>query len=174
LTVLGDLGLVFITKVFPDHMLTKHQLQLVGKVSPQWPTATAKFSNLCNCNWKSSCYQLQSSCSSGFLQFLQLDLKTLVALTGLTIAEYFRDEEGQDMLLFIDNIFHFTQAGSKVSALLGHIPSAIAINLPSPLIWVACISANLILAIFTNKNSGEGVSPLPRRVPLHQCMLRLV
>ena len=47
-----------------------------------------------------------------------------VALTGLTIAEYFRDEEGQDVLLFIDNIFRFTQAGSEVSALLGRIPSA--------------------------------------------------
>merc|ERR1712004_324340 len=48
-----------------------------------------------------------------------------VALTGLTVAEYFRDEEGQDVLLFIDNIFHFTQAGSEVSALLGRIPSAV-------------------------------------------------
>merc|ERR1712193_421541 len=48
-----------------------------------------------------------------------------VGLTGLTIAEYFRDEEGQDVLLFIDNIFRFTQAGSEVSALLGRIPSAV-------------------------------------------------
>ncbi|KAI9208249.1 P-loop containing nucleoside triphosphate hydrolase protein [Polychytrium aggregatum] len=48
-----------------------------------------------------------------------------VALTGLTIAEYFRDHEGQDVLLFIDNIFRFTQAGSEVSALLGRIPSAV-------------------------------------------------
>ncbi|KAJ9114386.1 atp2, beta subunit of the F1 sector of mitochondrial F1F0 ATP synthase [Naganishia adeliensis] len=48
-----------------------------------------------------------------------------VALTGLTIAEYFRDDEGQDVLLFIDNIFRFTQAGSEVSALLGRIPSAV-------------------------------------------------
>lgn len=48
-----------------------------------------------------------------------------VALTGLTIAEYFRDTEGQDVLLFIDNIFRFTQAGSEVSALLGRIPSAV-------------------------------------------------
>ncbi|XP_044754826.1 ATP synthase subunit beta, mitochondrial-like [Coccinella septempunctata] len=48
-----------------------------------------------------------------------------VALTGLTIAEYFRDKEGQDVLLFIDNIFRFTQAGSEVSALLGRIPSAV-------------------------------------------------
>ena len=48
-----------------------------------------------------------------------------VALTGLTIAEYFRDEEGQDVLLFIDNIFRFTQAGAEVSALLGRIPSAV-------------------------------------------------
>lgn len=48
-----------------------------------------------------------------------------VALTGLTIAEYFRDDEGQDVLLFIDNIFRFTQAGSEVSALLGRMPSAV-------------------------------------------------
>ena len=48
-----------------------------------------------------------------------------VGLTGLTLAEYFRDEEGQDVLLFIDNIFRFTQAGSEVSALLGRIPSAV-------------------------------------------------
>merc|ERR1712014_218536 len=48
-----------------------------------------------------------------------------VALTGFTVAEYFRDEEGQDVLLFIDNIFRFTQAGSEVSALLGRIPSAV-------------------------------------------------
>jgi ATP synthase F1 beta subunit len=48
-----------------------------------------------------------------------------VALTGLTMAEYFRDEEGQDVLLFIDNIFRFTQANSEVSALLGRIPSAV-------------------------------------------------
>src|SRR6201989_3553294 len=47
-----------------------------------------------------------------------------VALTGLSVAEYFRDQEGKDVLLFIDNIFRFTQAGSEVSALLGRIPSA--------------------------------------------------
>ena len=48
-----------------------------------------------------------------------------VALSGLTQAEYFRDEEGQDVLFFVDNIFRFTQAGSEVSALLGRIPSAV-------------------------------------------------
>src|SRR5512136_1439531 len=48
-----------------------------------------------------------------------------VGLTGLTAAEYFRDEEHQDVLLFIDNIFRFTQAGSEVSALLGRMPSAV-------------------------------------------------
>ncbi len=48
-----------------------------------------------------------------------------VALTGVTVAEYFRDEEGQDVLFFVDNIFRFTQAGSEVSALLGRIPSAV-------------------------------------------------
>lgn len=48
-----------------------------------------------------------------------------IALTGLTMAEYFRDEQGQDVLLFVDNIFRFTQAGSEVSALLGRMPSAV-------------------------------------------------
>ena len=51
--------------------------------------------------------------------------RSRVGLSGLTVAEYFRDEEGQDVLLFIDNIFRFTQAGSEVSALLGRIPSAV-------------------------------------------------
>ncbi|MCW1007111.1 F0F1 ATP synthase subunit beta, partial [Streptococcus anginosus] len=48
-----------------------------------------------------------------------------VALTGLTMAEYFRDVQNQDVLLFIDNIFRFTQAGSEVSTLLGRMPSAV-------------------------------------------------
>ncbi len=52
-------------------------------------------------------------------------VRARVGLTGVTMAEYFRDEEGQDVLLFIDNIFRFTQAGSEVSALLGRIPSAV-------------------------------------------------
>src|SRR5699024_11272367 len=48
-----------------------------------------------------------------------------VALTALTMAEHFRDEQGQDVLLFIDNIFRFTQAGMEISALLGRMPSAV-------------------------------------------------
>ena len=48
-----------------------------------------------------------------------------VALTGLTMAEYFRDEENKDVLMFIDNIFRFTQAGAEISALMGRIPSAV-------------------------------------------------
>jgi len=51
--------------------------------------------------------------------------RSRVALTGLSAAEYFRDEEGQDVLFFVDNIFRFTQAGAEVSALLGRIPSAV-------------------------------------------------
>src|SRR3974377_514831 len=51
--------------------------------------------------------------------------REFVGLSGLTLAEYFRDEEGQDVLFFVDNIFRFTQAGSEVSALLGRIPSAV-------------------------------------------------
>jgi len=58
-----------------------------------------------------------------------------VALTGVTAAEYFRDEEGQDVLLFIDNIFRFTQAGSEVSALLGRMPSAVATSRRSAPRW---------------------------------------
>ena len=53
-----------------------------------------------------------------------------VALSGLTVAEYFRDDEGQDVLFFVDNIFRFTQAGSEVSALLGRIPSAVGYSRP--------------------------------------------
>ncbi|GAA6001228.1 hypothetical protein JCM10207_007474 [Rhodosporidiobolus poonsookiae] len=68
----------------------------------------------------------KSKCSLVFGQMNEPPgARARVALTGLTIAEYFRDEEGQDVLLFIDNIFRFTQAGSEVSALLGRIPSAV-------------------------------------------------
>jgi len=73
--------------------------------------------------------QLKTDKSKVALVFGQMNeppgARARVALTGLTIAEYFRDEEGQDVLLFIDNIFRFTQAGSEVSALLGRIPSAV-------------------------------------------------
>jgi F-type H+-transporting ATPase subunit beta len=73
--------------------------------------------------------QLENDKSKAALVFGQMNeppgARARVALTGLTIAEYFRDEEGQDVLLFIDNIFRFTQAGSEVSALLGRIPSAV-------------------------------------------------
>ena len=68
-----------------------------------------------------------------------------VALTGLTLAEYFRDVEGQDVLLFIDNIFRFTQAGSEVSALLGRIPSALVINQHLQLKWVNYKNVLLLL-----------------------------
>ena len=66
-----------------------------------------------------------------------------VGLTGLTMAEYFRDVEHQDVLLFIDNIFRFVQAGSEVSALLGRMPSPPwAISLPWPPSWVSCRSGS--------------------------------
>ncbi|MFZ5914503.1 MAG: F0F1 ATP synthase subunit beta [Pseudomonadota bacterium] len=72
---------------------------------------------------------LQDSGSKCALVYGQMNeppgARARVALTGLTQAEYFRDEEGQDVLFFIDNIFRFTQAGSEVSALLGRIPSAV-------------------------------------------------
>src|ERR1700760_4252895 len=67
--------------------------------------------------------------SKGALVYGQMNeppgARARVALTGLSVAEYFRDQEGKDVLLFIDNIFRFTQAGSEVSALLGRIPSAV-------------------------------------------------
>ena len=63
-----------------------------------------------------------------------------VGLTGLTMAEYFRDVGGQDVLLFIDNIFRFIQAGSEVSALLGRMPSAVGTNLPWQTISAHCKS----------------------------------
>ena len=59
-----------------------------------------------------------------------------VALSALTMAEYFRDEQGQDVLLFIDNIFRFTQAGSEVSALLGRMPSAVGYQPTLATKWV--------------------------------------
>lgn len=72
---------------------------------------------------------LKSNNSKATLVYGQMNeppgARARVALTGLTIAEYFRDAEGQDVLLFVDNIFRFTQAGSEVSALLGRIPSAV-------------------------------------------------
>jgi len=73
--------------------------------------------------------KLEKSGSKAALVYGQMNeppgARARVALTGLTVAEYFRDDEGQDVLLFIDNIFRFTQAGSEVSALLGRIPSAV-------------------------------------------------
>ncbi len=62
---------------------------------------------------------------SGVIKKEGAGARARVALTGLTVAEYFRDQEGQDVLFFVDNIFRFTQAGSEVSALLGRIPSAV-------------------------------------------------
>jgi len=65
-----------------------------------------------------------------------------VGLSALTIAEYFRDEEHKDVLLFIDNIFRFVQANSEVSTLLGRIPSAWAISRPYLLTWASYRSAS--------------------------------
>ena len=65
-----------------------------------------------------------------------------VALSALTMAEYFRDVQGQDVLLFIDNIFRFTQAGSEVSTLLGRMPSPSATSRPWPTRWASCRSGS--------------------------------
>ncbi len=78
---------------------------------------------------ESGVIQLDNDQSKAALVYGQMNeppgARARVALTGLTLAEYFRDEEGQDVLFFVDNIFRFTQAGSEVSALLGRIPSAV-------------------------------------------------
>lgn len=78
---------------------------------------------------ESKVISLEDDSSKVVLVFGQMNeppgARSRVVLTGLTIAEYFRDVDGQDVLLFIDNIFRFTQAGSEVSALLGRIPSAV-------------------------------------------------
>ena len=78
---------------------------------------------------ESGVIKLDSEDSKAALVYGQMNeppgARARVALTGLTMAEYFRDQEGQDVLLFVDNIFRFTQAGSEVSALLGRIPSAV-------------------------------------------------
>lgn len=78
---------------------------------------------------ESGVIQLDGDNSKAALVYGQMNeppgARARVALTGLTLAEYFRDEEGQDVLFFVDNIFRFTQAGSEVSALLGRIPSAV-------------------------------------------------
>ena len=78
---------------------------------------------------ESGVIQLDTDQSKAALVYGQMNeppgARARVALTGLTLAEYFRDEEGQDVLFFVDNIFRFTQAGSEVSALLGRIPSAV-------------------------------------------------
>src|SRR3546814_17822497 len=75
-------------------------------------------------------------CSSDLLVFGQMDeppgVRLRVALSALTIAEYFRDVRNQDVLLFIDNIFRFVQAGSEVSTLLGRMPSAVGYQPPLP------------------------------------------
>ena len=95
-----------------------------------------------------------------------------VALTGLTIAEYFRDEEGQDVLLFIDNIFRFTQAGSEVSALLGRIPSAVGYQ-PTLSTDMGGMYVSMGPAAEAPTDAfaptGRSVSPPPRRVPLPPC-----
>jgi len=78
---------------------------------------------------ESGVIQVDGSGSKAALVYGQMNeppgARARVGLTGLTVAEYFRDEEGQDVLFFVDNIFRFTQAGSEVSALLGRIPSAV-------------------------------------------------
>ena len=98
--------------------------------SPAWASARAKGNDLWIEFQESGVINLKDRAKSkAALIYGQMTeppgARLRVALTGLTVAEYFRDEEGADTLLFIDNIFRFTQAGSEVSTLLGRMPSAV-------------------------------------------------
>ena len=90
---------------------------------------TREGNDLCHEMIESGVIKLDTDESKAALVYGQMNeppgARARVALTGLTLAEYFRDEESQDVLFFVDNIFRFTQAGSEVSALLGRIPSAV-------------------------------------------------
>ena len=88
-----------------------------------------------------------------------------VGLTGLTVAEYFRDEEGQDVLLFIDNIFRFTQACSEVSALLGRIPSAVG--------YQPTLATDLVINSYNNRELYKKELQPQRKVLLHQSKLSM-
>merc|ERR1712180_304505 len=81
-----------------------------------------------------------------------------VALTGLTVAEYFRDVEGQDVLLFIDNIFRFTQAGSEVSALLGRIPSAVGYQ-PTLATDMGTMQERITTTVLSRSVAERGIYP---------------
>ena len=100
------------------------------RCSPAWASGLAKatiFGSRC----RSRASSTRQDCTKSKVALIYGQMteppgaRLRVGLTGLTVAEYFRDEEGQDVLLFIDNIFRFTQAGSEVSALLGRMPSAV-------------------------------------------------
>jgi vacuolar-type H+-ATPase catalytic subunit A/Vma1 len=82
-----------------------------------------------------------------------------VGLSGLAMAEYFRDEEGRDILLFIDNIFRFTQAGSEVSALLGRMPSAVGYQPTSRPRWATSRSGSPRPARARSPRSRPSSSP---------------
>jgi F-type H+-transporting ATPase subunit beta len=97
------------------------------------------------------------------LVFGQMDeppgVRLRVALSALTMAEYFRDVQGQDVLLFIDNIFRFVQAGSEVSTLLGRMPSAWVISRPSPTRWASCKSASRRCAASRSRRCRRSTCP---------------
>jgi F0F1-type ATP synthase beta subunit len=108
-----------ITFLLQDYVL----IHLVLATNDIWRARTRKLlmigSEIC---W----WQLESKCALVYGQMNEPPgARARVGLTGLTVAEHFRDAEGQDVLFFIDNIFRFTQANSEVSALLGRIPSAV-------------------------------------------------
>lgn len=116
--------------------------------------------------------QPESKCALVFGQMNEPPgARARVALTGLTLAEYFRDVEGQDVLFFVDNIFRFTQANSEVSALLGRIPSAVGYQ-------VRCLPVVLPYTTFTHHHSPRwqriwascrSASPPPRKAPSRRC-----
>ena len=98
------------------------------RCSPAWASARAK-ATISGSKCRSRAFSIRTDCTKSKVALIYGQMteppgaRLRVGLTGLTVAEYFRDEEGQDVLLFIDNIFRFTQAGSEVSALLGRMPS---------------------------------------------------
>lgn len=121
---------------------------------------------------ESGVINLEDNSSKAALVYGQMNeppgARARVGLTGLTLAEYFRDQEGQDVLLFVDNIFRFTQAGSEVSALLGRIPSAVGYQ-PT----LATDMGNLQERI-TSTNKGSITSVQAIYVPADDLTLSLI
>ena len=130
-TLIGAVGVLGVLASCGENPTTSPRLP--SPLAPAGGPNEAKFDGLNgesgNCLAKDADGNATSEGSKVALVYGQMNeppgARARVALSGLTIAEYFRDQEGQDVLFFVDNIFRFTQAGSEVSALLGRIPSAV-------------------------------------------------